>query len=593
MRGAVTSILSFYFIFSYSLLSAQTDLCEDTSKELQYLQAKFLRLNLDDVKLRTDSLSLLVPKTCIKAKMLENIIYGRYHAAKGVYEIADQFYQKALDNAESIKRVAVQKHIFSLRATIASDKEDYDQSIFFNEKAFDLPCHPDSMQCLKQNIRLRINAAVYLSDFNQVEKALTYLNEADSLMTVYNFTDSIYRVVIFNSMANIQDEELNNAEAAHTSYKNALRYSPYGHNVKYSLFNNLGNSFKKLNQIDSAKTYYYKTINSDQLPKLKVTPFQGLGDIAKENKEYIEAIRNYEIAVKNAELSSKSESIKISHALLGQAYYLNGQYSKANSSFNQVRSHIGNRGIMNMDEMKIFKNMHLSEIALTNPQWSRKFYIFFEQYDSLNSVKRAITLNNSVATYEKRILKDSLANAKVIEQNQSLELKNQNYRNLASLFFLISSLLFTLLIYSKLRKIRKEKEELVFELEELKEINAELSEKNLSFLKDNDKSIEEEIKVISLDKTYNLRVNNIKYIISEDNGSRIFTNQESLWTDESTKSLESRVPAHLFVRIYRSAIVNISHIKWINHKTLMMKDKKELKIGRTYKQNIIQAFKTP
>jgi len=48
--------------------------------------------------------------------------------------------------------------------------------------------------------------------------------------------------------------------------------------------------------------------------------------------------------------------------------------------------------------------------------------------------------------------------------------------------------------------------------------------------------------------------------------------------------------SNLFIRIYRSTVVNISKIKWVNHTSLMMNDGMELKVGRTYRNEIIDAL---
>jgi len=50
-------------------------------------------------------------------------------------------------------------------------------------------------------------------------------------------------------------------------------------------------------------------------------------------------------------------------------------------------------------------------------------------------------------------------------------------------------------------------------------------------------------------------------------------------------------PQAQFLKIYRSTLINISFLEWVNHATLRLKNGTELKISRIYKEAILTRFK--
>jgi DNA-binding LytR/AlgR family response regulator len=134
--------------------------------------------------------------------------------------------------------------------------------------------------------------------------------------------------------------------------------------------------------------------------------------------------------------------------------------------------------------------------------------------------------------------------------------------------------------------VKSKNNQLVFKNEELAELNLNLSNKIKAKKEKNPEIVISSINIKVSDKIHTIRVDEIRYIKAEDDGVRIFTELKSLWTDLSLKSIHSILPNDKLIRIYRSTIVNISFIDWVNHITLSMKDGTELKIGRSYKDNL-------
>ena len=98
------------------------------------------------------------------------------------------------------------------------------------------------------------------------------------------------------------------------------------------------------------------------------------------------------------------------------------------------------------------------------------------------------------------------------------------------------------------------------------------------------------LNVKSSDKIHKLDLTKIKYAKAEDDGVRVFFEESSLWLDITLKKFQLQSEGAGFLRIYRSTIVNLAFIEWVNHVTLKLKGGTELRIGRTYKPQILEAI---
>ena len=170
------------------------------------------------------------------------------------------------------------------------------------------------------------------------------------------------------------------------------------------------------------------------------------------------------------------------------------------------------------------------------------------------------------------------------------------------LLLLVAFITMTAILFFRNQKLQKklnkllsaENEKLIFEKEELVEINKNLklqitsNEKSKTSISKYDLP---KIEVKVSDKLYLIEHDTIEYINAEDNGVRIYCTDGSYWSDQTLKEIFQKLPAQNFLKIFRSTVVNTNHIKWINHSTLKMINGAELKIGRTFKNQIISQFK--
>jgi two-component system LytT family response regulator len=92
-----------------------------------------------------------------------------------------------------------------------------------------------------------------------------------------------------------------------------------------------------------------------------------------------------------------------------------------------------------------------------------------------------------------------------------------------------------------------------------------------------------------------LRMRDIDYVRSAGNYVHIFAGGEQYSVYASMGSVEERLDSSLFIRIHRSAIVNVARIKeavpWFNGEhALVLQDGTELNIGRSYRDRFEQMM---
>ncbi len=590
---AVRLISAFLFIFSCLAVmpsaEAQSSECSSIEELVLPLYKRFSRFDPKETQTKIDSIWKHIPPTCYQAKMYALIVKGKCEKANGNLELATKLTKQALFIANNKGDVVSQKQYIGQLSVIESEKGDYDRSLQLIDSALQIPCLMDSIKCLKQNIKLKINSGVEFYQKGNIYLAIDQYLQADSMFHIYQLKDSIYEVAIFNALGNIYDTEFEDYQSSLLNYKKALEYCPIGHQSKFSLYNNIGNRFNSLDEIDSAKYYFKKTIDQCTSPRYLVTPYQGLGDIAMKEIQYDKAESLYKLAVINAETSGNFRYLNESKGLLGKVFYEKGDFDKADKIFKTLDDRSKSVKELVRSDMEFRLYSTLVDVARYNKNLSYEMSNIIFQQDSLQRKSRLDFLNKSISRYEKQILKDSLTNVAIISEKQKLEIQN-NRLSLGLLGLLLLGSLITLFQLLKFRSHQKAKiEELVFEKDELIIINKRIEEtlKSLSIQKS---TMGSSIKIKSRDKIHNLNLDDIKYVKAEDNGVRIFYEESSLWLDISLKHFENLSENNDFIKIYRSTVVNLKYVEWINHVTLRLKGDIELKIGRAYKKIILQRI---
>jgi tetratricopeptide (TPR) repeat protein len=232
--------------------------------------------------------------------------------------------------------------------------------------------------------------------------------------------------------------------------------------------------------------------------------------------------------------------------------------------------------------------------------------ISFLYVDSSYYERKELEAKKIEKAYQTQIKEDSIKILELNNNKQSVALRNQR---MGMFGFLIISLLagglalyyrrytqaekqINSLLNKEKEELETERDELVFKNKELKIINQNLKNKvnKAPTVVTEDKSSSTKVKFKSADKVYLLEPQQVLYLQAEAEGSRIYQNDgTSKWTDTSLKELRSNLHKKTFVKIFRNTIVNIEHVGWVNTTSLKLKNGKELRISRTYKQDIKDA----
>jgi len=250
------------------------------------------------------------------------------------------------------------------------------------------------------------------------------------------------------------DEALDDSQGALNARLTAFNYCPFNHRSKLLLQNNVGNTYKELNMLDSARFYYLSTINQTENSKYLIVPYQGMGEIYLAENNYEEAISSLNKSIKHAEEMNNLPLLNHSKLLLGKTYYLAGRSEEAKKVFSEV-SPYKNEPFFKIDEKVNFgKYSILSELALKNKKLESELTGVFSDFDTLHNINREKELKNLVFQFKNRILADSLNNLKITALNQELNLKTQRQAmySVIGLIILVSIIAGLLFRQNKIRK---------------------------------------------------------------------------------------------------------------------------------------------
>lgn len=137
-------------------------------------------------------------------------------------------------------------------------------------------------------------------------------------------------------------------------------------------------------------------------------------------------------------------------------------------------------------------------------------------------------------------------------------------------------------------KLQREKEELVFETDELKELNSNLQKEILNLKTPSFKTVEIEIS----GKIYRIEQENLIYITAESDGTRlVYPNENSSWIPLPLKQLHDEYLSNKMIRVHRKYVVSKSKISSFRSKTVKLIDGIELPVGRKFKENLKNVYK--
>ena len=578
-------------LFTTNLLYAQLENCDTALSKLELLRSDLPKMNSDEALSKLDSLSKLIPKNCNKAIIESKFIAGRCAYKNGDFILAEEFYNSAKILSDG--DINTSKLIASAQSDIYRRDEKYTKALEILEDAYEIRCNTGDLKCYEINISLLTNSSINLQRLDRYDEAIDKYILADSQMKEYEIVDSLIITSINNQMGNIYKREFRDYESSLRYYEKALNHVPVGNKGKYLIGNNIGFIYVSLLKLDSAYIYFNKSINEANSSRYFITAYQGLGALSARKKQYGESIKYYGKALENAKIANKKSSIFSSRIYLAKIHFLSGNFETSRSLLEAAIESKKGKNISDKQQSQIDLYSHLISIAVLDSNLSYKVYQDFLDYDTIAIDNHSNVLNKSISKYEKIILRDSLAKQVLLKENEAEKVKNYRLSTLA----LILGLLLAGGVAYQFRRLffgqKQENEELVFKNQELEKLNQTLEKKAAGLsIKPTTQETPKEVQIKSIDKIYNIDVAAIKYLKAEDDGTRVYYDDTSKWTGESLKELKTKFPDDIFVQTFRGIIVNINYVLWINGTSLKLKDNIELKISRTYKQDIKDAIES-
>ncbi|TCC93709.1 response regulator transcription factor [Pedobacter frigiditerrae] len=88
-----------------------------------------------------------------------------------------------------------------------------------------------------------------------------------------------------------------------------------------------------------------------------------------------------------------------------------------------------------------------------------------------------------------------------------------------------------------------------------------------------------------------IKINSILYIEAQDHRMNICTLEGSHLVKISMKHIQDKLSNEMFVRVHRSFIVNVNHIKTINKSFMLLTGDIKISIGEAYKTGLFELIK--
>ena len=352
--------------------------------------------------------------------------------------------------------------------------------------------------------------------------------------------------------------------------------------------------YYKMDSLELAEAQIQKILGSENLnTDIIFESHLLLAKIQTKRPEIESRLNSYPLLDSLIEIIQNPE-YEIAFQLVKAQYYCeNKQKNKCNNLLTQLLGH---------KKLLVPQRIRCQEIWLQNNLDGPSKNTFREYHSGLKSYneKRSNSQLQELII-EHGVEKERMKNARLGSEISNLDKVNVQKSRVIKLLgfsgFLSVLLLFlakkqakvvksyNLLLEKEKSRLEDTNELLESEKKELAEINSNLEEKIAGIKLQSDHK--EKLEIKSLDKKHLVNIKDIIYCKAEDEGVRIYLiNDRTIWTDLRFKTLFDQLPKTSFLQVFRSTVINVYHLDWVNHATLKMVNGTELKIGRTYKKEL-------
>ena len=490
-------------------------------------------------------------KLCLEKKPEQNILArclklkGDIHSLENEFDLSKPLLDSALSTALLLNDTVLIANTYNSLALYFERTQDYQLAMdnYLMSRNNDL-LRGDSIGYAVSTC----NIAIMLNDMKEYDKAYAYLEDAEK----YIHPSNSYNMIQIAQGKGGYFMQNNDYRRAHMEFEQCLKYAQnIGNNdLEASSYFNLANASYSLSDYPKAIMYISR---GEQIPEISV--------------------------YRKAQLGLLGSSISLSME----------QCQKALKLLNAHRK-ILEQDVDYKIRSSFYKNVARAYACLGQFQdFDNNLELSFAVLDSGYMETKSREASIVEAKYRTRIKQDSINTLALQLENSGYKIKNQRYGILLSLFSLLGTFLFANLLRKRYQKTKQDLDVAIFEKEEIAKLNAQLQKK----LQDGNSIIpksRDKLELKGLDKVHMVIPEEIIYIAAEDNGTRIYTHNSSVWSAVKFKEVYAQLDKSSFLQIYRSKVINIHKLEWVNHATLMMSNGDELKIGRTYKKELKDIF---
>ena len=284
--------------------------------------------------------------------------------------------------------------------------------------------------------------------------------------------------------------------------------------------------------------------------------------------------------------------------LLGEAYHLRKDYSKAEFYFKESES-IARQIGATFELYEILKNLSENNAQQNNfKEAVENLQEYSVLKDSLFDIEKIEIVEKYQAKYdlqkkekEKVELESKLNKEKLKAANRA---KMLGFTGFAATTFLL--LFFWMRHQKQKEQTKRYTAEQAHELEETK--RQLLEQKNTKLLQ-NKASLEKQLQTpeyfaqqtifMTTNEKPVLKLGDIIYIQSHGNGVQVHTTNGNHFEWQSMKNMEEVLPDALFLRVHKSYLVNYLHISGRTARNIRLSDGTEVNIGAAYREKV-EAF---
>jgi len=478
------------------------------------------------------------------------------------------------------------------------------------------------------------NLGIFYRRIGQQGKSINHLENAVSIYETIK--DSSLIASTYSALANSY-KGINDFEKALVYQLKGLRICEAKKNGKNCvlLCGNIGTLYFHQQNYQQALEYYDQGLNiarKDSLYALMGWMFNGMGAVLYEKGELEKTIEIYKKAIKYNKEYKVWRSLGYSYNDIGVAFKELGEYEEAFAYYNkalkirqkeqeptriaETLTNIAKLNTLIGKPKAAFKYLEKAEqVVKTQETWENKlklFEIYAENYQALGDSKNARkylakayllkdtiineqqtkTISNLQIKYNLEKKQDSIKN--LTTKNEIIATNLEQEQTISSLFQMITfiALILAGALFYLFRLKRLQNQQLANNNQNLLQLNealtGELTEKENELM--TPEFLANKTLTLSSNGKEVLKLRDIICFKAEGKAVQIFTKTKNHWDWVTLGSYEKILPKQLFLKIHRSYVVNILHVKNRKSRSLQLTNGQRINIGNTLRNQVNETL---